>query len=262
MARGSVPRQGGPRVPALSAGHSRGLAALASQASPPGAKKLQDWSRPQERQQGQERGFTSRSATPSTRGKSPGAGRGGRSKEQGGKSVERKRRVPAESAPVGASGEPAEAATPEESPPREGEEGPKRRKHKNTGWRKEMPRIFSRHMLGNPQTDSEAMGPDYRKVLKEKMMTHLGDHLDEWHYQREVAPLGFDQYLYDTFFKVNGIPIESFKSDTLWITPGSWYHKAIIDNGEPDQVEHLKDAPPPGRNVQRPSVQALANCRD
>ena len=175
--------------------------------------------------------------------------------------MERKRCVPAESAPVGAFDKPAEAATPEEPPPTEGEEGPKKRRHKNTGWCKEMPRIFSRHMLGNPQTDSEAMGPDDRKVLKEKMMTHLGEHLDEWHHQREVAPLGFGQYLYDTFFKVNGIHIESFKSDTRWIQPGSWYHKAIIDNGELDQVEHLKDAPPPGRNVQRPSIQTLSNLK-
>ena len=176
--------------------------------------------------------------------------------------MERNRRVPAESAPVGASGKPAEAATPEESPPMEGEEGPKKRRYKNTGWRKEMPPIFSRHMLNDPQTDQEAMGPHDRQVLKENMMAHLADHLDEWHHQREVVPLGFGPYLYDTFFKVNGIHIESFKSDTLWFQPGSTgYHKAILDKGELDQVEHLKDAPPPGRNVKHLSIQALANLK-
>ena len=116
-------------------------------------------------------------------------------------------------------------------------------------------------MLNHPVTGLDIMGPDERKVLKENMMTHLNEHLDEWHHQREVDPLGFGPYLYDTFLKVNGIRIESFKTDVQWIQAGTWYHLAIINNGQLDQVEHLKDAPPPGRNVQRPSDQALSNLK-
>ena len=166
-----------------------------------------------------------------------------------------------ESAPVGASGEPAETADPEGLPPTEGEEGPRRKRHKATGWKKELPRIFARHLLDHPVTGLNIMEPDQRRVLKENMMTHLNEHLDEWHHQREVDPLGFGPYLYDTFLKVNGIRIESFKTDVEWIQAGTWYHLAIINNNQLDQVEHLKDAPPPGRNVQRPSDQALSNLK-
>ena len=267
VSRGALPIRGAFRASTPSIGRGRGIAALAKQTGSAGTPKPQDRSRPQERQRGRGRGLTNRSATPSGRGRPSGVGRGGsRSRERGSKSADRQRRVAdrqrrveTESAPVGASGDHAEAANPEGLPPTEGEEGLHRKKHKATGWKKELPRIFVRHMLDHPVTGLDVMGPDERKVLKEKMMTHLNEHLDEWHHQREVDPLGFGPYLYDTFLKVNGIRIESFKTDVQWIQAGTWYHLAIINNGQLNKVEHLKDAPPPGRNVQRPSDQALSN---
>ena len=262
VSRGALPIRGAFRGSVPPTGRGRGIAALAKQAGSTGARKPQDRSRPQERQRGRGRGLLSRSATPGNRGRSSGVGRGAsRSRERGAKSTDRQRRGATGSAPVGASGEHAVPADSVGLPPAEGEEGSRRKRHKATGWKKELPRIFARHLLDHPVTGLNIMEPDRRKVLKENMMTHLNEHLDEWHHQREVDPLGFGTYLYDTFFKVNGIRIESFKTDVEWIQAGTWYHLAVINNNQLDQVEHLKDAPPPGRNVQRPSDQALSNLK-
>ena len=150
----------------------------------------------------------------------------------------------------------AQAATPQgTSSGTSGGAAQAKKKNKNTGWKKDTPRLITRAL--NEARDTLQITQEEKNRMIRRVIDYMSERLAEWYVRREEEPLWYSTYVYTVFNRVNNIRVPTMEKEYSWILAGSYYHATLVVRGEVKRVAHLKGEPAPALNQPRPSEQAL-----
>ena len=130
-----------------------------------------------------------------------------------------------------------------------------KKKNKNTGWKKDTPRLITRAL--NEARDTLHITQEEKNKMIRRVIDYMSERLAEWYVRREEEPLWYSTYVYTVFNRVNNIRVPTMEKEYSWILAGSYYHAALVIRGEVKRVAHLRGEPTPALNQPRPSEQAL-----
>ena len=106
------------------------------------------------------------------------------------------------------------------------------------------------------------MTPLEAEEIIEPVLEYMEDHRVLWYYPKENDPVNFGCLLNNFFERVRGYRLKGLDTYVKWIKVRGWYHKMVIDNGQLNQVPHLRYATPPPERVDRPTESTLRSHRD
>ena len=133
--------------------------------------------------------------------------------------------------------------------------GKKGKKNKNTGWKRDTPRLITRALF--EAQDTLQITQEEKSKMISRVIDYMSERLAEWYVRREEEPLWYSTYVYTVFNRVNNIRVPTMEKEYSWMLAGSYYHAALVVQGKVKHVAHLKDEPTPALNQPRPSKQAL-----
>ena len=107
--------------------------------------------------------------------------------------------------------------------------------YRSQGWRKELKCVFRAYYKSNSASFKEA---EWNK-LRDKVLAHLLQCLDEWRSIKENDPLQYMPYMERQFHAATGIQMKGLSDFTGWIKWGSYYHGLVARKGQLYKCPHL-----------------------
>ena len=107
--------------------------------------------------------------------------------------------------------------------------------YRSQEWRKDLECVFRAHYKYNFTSFKEA---EWNK-LRDKVLEHLLQCLDEWRSIKENDPLQYMPYMERQFHATTGIQLKGLGDFTGWIKQGSYYHGVVARKGQLHKCPHL-----------------------
>ena len=107
--------------------------------------------------------------------------------------------------------------------------------YRSQGWRKDLECVFRAYYKYNFSSFKEA---EWNK-LRDKVLAHLLQCLDEWRSIKENDPLQYMPYMERQFYVTTGIQLKGLGDFTGWIKRGSYYHGLVARKGQLHKCPHL-----------------------
>ena len=107
--------------------------------------------------------------------------------------------------------------------------------YRSQGWRIDLKHVFRAYYKSNFGSFKEA---EWNK-LRDKVLAHLLQCLDEWRSIKENDPLQYMPYMERQFYAATGIQLKGLGDFTGWIKWGSYYHGLIARKGQLHKCPHL-----------------------
>ena len=107
--------------------------------------------------------------------------------------------------------------------------------YRSQGWKKDLECVFRAYYKSNFTSFKEV---EWNK-LRDKVLAHLLQHLDEWRSIKENDPLQYMPYMERQFHATTGIQLKGLGDFTGWIKRGSYYHGLVARKGQLHKYPHL-----------------------
>ena len=107
--------------------------------------------------------------------------------------------------------------------------------YRSQGWRKDLEHVFRAYYKSNFASFKEA---EWNK-LRDKVLAHLLQCLDEWRSIKENDPLQYMPYMERQFHAATSIQLKGLGDFMGWIKWGSYYHGLVARNGQLHKCPHL-----------------------
>ena len=107
--------------------------------------------------------------------------------------------------------------------------------YRSQGWRKDLKCVFRAYYKSNFTSFKEA---EWNK-LRDKVLAHLLQCLDEWRSIKENDPLQYMPYMERQFHATTGIQLKGLSDFMGWIKRGSYYHGLVARKGQLHKCPHL-----------------------
>ena len=164
--------------------------------------------------------------------------------------------------PSGATPNIPPTTTPEETPPQPGgrprtlPHDPTRlaAKYHSMGWKKDLEHVLKVYYKYNAASYKEA---EWVR-LRDKFFTHFLPHKEEELGIKERCPMDYMLYIQEQFWRATGLHLSGLRDFTMWIKPGSYYHRLVAQQGHLHKCPHLVGVPLP----RRPQLTPSESCRD
>ena len=107
--------------------------------------------------------------------------------------------------------------------------------YRSQGWRKDLEHVFRAYYKYNFAAFKEV---EWNK-LRDKVLEHLLQCLDEWRSIKENDPLQYMPYIERQFHATTSIQLKGFSDFMGWIKRGSYYHGVVARKGQLHKCPYL-----------------------